>query len=97
MPREINPSVYLSASGTRGYMYIGVTSNLKQRIWQHKEATFGGYSAWRGTDKLVWYEQHGTMEYAIKREKQLKAWKRDWKITLVEKSNPLWKDLYYGL
>jgi putative endonuclease len=85
------------ASTCRGYIYTGVTSNLKQRVYQHREGTFGGYSAHRHTIRLVWHEQHGTMEYAIRREKQLKSWNRAWKINLIEEKNPGWKDLYDGL
>jgi putative endonuclease len=75
-------------------MYIGVTSNLVQRIWQHKEGTFVGYSAQRGTSKLVWFEMHEIMESAIHHEKKLKSWNRDWKINLIESKNPEWRDLY---
>lgn len=90
-------AVYILASQARGTLYIGVTSNLVQRVWQHKHHVIKGFTCKYGVDKLVWYEQHATMEAAITREKQLKAWKRDWKICLIEKQNPDWLDWYGAL
>jgi putative endonuclease len=75
-------------------MYIGVTSHLVQRIWQHKEHLVDGFTKRYGVSKLVWYEMHGTMESAITREKRIKKWRRAWKIRLVDETNPLWDDLY---
>ena len=90
---ERNPTVYIMASGFHGTIYIGVTSNLLQRIAQHREGTFGGFTAEYGCKRLVWFEMHGTMESAILREKQLKNWRREWKLALIEETNPSWRDL----
>lgn len=94
MFRERIPCVYLLASRPRGTLYIGVTSHLPGRIWQHKQDQVEGFTRRYQVHTLVWYEAHGTMESAILREKTLKAWKRIWKIRLVEDSNPDWRDLY---
>ena len=91
--RDFQPCVYIVASGNRGYVYIGVTSNLAQRVFEHKERLKSGYSNRRNTNRLVRYEQFETMELAITREKQLKNWHRDWKFNLVESENPQWEDL----
>jgi putative endonuclease len=93
MPREINPCVYIMASQRNGTIYAGVTSNLIQRIWQHREGVVPGFTLRYRLKHLVWYEQHGTMESAIRREKQIKAWKRSWKLALFEGENPEWRDL----
>lgn len=87
-----SPAVYLPASAKNGTLYIGVTSNLVQRIWQHREHIVEGFSDRYDVTRLVWYEQHETMESAIVREKRLKKWKREWKIELIEKTNPDWRD-----
>ena len=94
-----NPCVYILASGRRGYIYIGVTSDLPTRYWQHQSGTFEGFAKRRNCKRLVRTEMLATMEDAITREKQLKNWHRDWKINLVESDNPDWKDLAqeYGL
>lgn len=86
--------VYMLASAANGTLYIGVTSNLVQRIWQHKEGLIGGFTSQYGVHMLVWYEQHEEALAAITREKQLKKWNRAWKISLVERTNPHWRDLY---
>jgi len=86
--------VYILASGRNGTLYIGVTSQLAQRIWQHKEGLADGFTKKYGLKTLVWYEQHDTAESAITREKQLKKWERNWKVGLVEEENPYWNDLY---
>ena len=88
------PYVYILASKKHGTLYIGVTSNLVQRIWQHKNNIVMGFTGKYNVNTLVYYEQHGTMESAITREKQMKKWKRAWKIDLIEKENPQWKDLW---
>ena len=75
-------------------MYVGVTSNLLQRVWQHKEGVFKGFTKDYGLHRLVWYELHNNMYSATTREKRLKAWKRAWKIELIEGMNPGWLDLY---
>ena len=89
--------VYIVASSKNGTLYIGVTSDLLKRIWQHKNKVFEGFSADYGVDKLMWFEQHTNAEAAITREKQLKKWNRSWKIELIEKANPSWQDLYDAL
>jgi putative endonuclease len=93
MSREINPAVYIMASQRNGTSYTGVTSSLMQRSWQHREGVTPGFTKQHGVKILVWFEQHGTMESAITREKQIKAWKRDWKLALFEGDNPKWRDL----
>lgn len=92
--RERIPCVYLLASIPRGTLYTGVTSDLAQRIHQHKNDMAKGFTSEHGVHMLVWYELHGTMESAIQREKSIKAWKRLWKIQLIETGNPDWHDLY---
>ena len=82
------------ASRQRGTLYIGVTSDLIQRVWQHKYDQSSGFTKKYGIHTLVWYEMHAIMESAISREKSLKAWKRIWKIQLIESTNPEWRDLY---
>ncbi len=86
--------VYMLASGRNGTLYVGVTSDLPKRIWEHKEKVVEGFTKDYGVDKLVWFEQCPDAESAIQREKRLKEWKRAWKLDLIEKSNPYWRDLY---
>jgi putative endonuclease len=86
--------VYILASKTKGTLYIGVTSALVKRVWEHKRKAAGGFTARYGVDRLVYYELHDSAEAAIRREKQLKKWNRAWKIRLIEKQNPTWLDLY---
>lgn len=88
------PCVYLLASHKRGTLYVGITSNLVQRTWTHKNHVVEGFTKTYGIACLVWYELHPTMLSAIQREKTLKKWKRAWKIRLVEETNPEWVDLY---
>ena len=88
------PAVYLLASQRNGTLYIGVTSNLIQRIWQHREGLAEGFTKKYEVKTLVWYEQHATMESAIAREKALKKWNRAWKLKLIEETNPQWRDLW---
>ena len=88
------PAVYLLASQRNGTLYIGVTSNLIQRIWQHREGLAEGFAKKYRVKTLVWYEQHATMESAIAREKALKKWNRAWKLRLIEETNPQWRDLW---
>ena len=87
------PCTYLLATSFHGTLYTGVTSNLMQRIWQHREGALPGFTKRFGANILVWFEQHGTMESAITREKQIKPWKRAWKLALIEEANPEWRDL----
>ncbi len=91
------PVVYILASQRNGTLYIGVTSDLAQRIWQHKNDVFEGFTKKYGVHLLVYYEQHEDMENAIIREKRLKKWNREWKIRLIEENNPNWNDLYDSL
>ena len=93
MQREFDPCVYLLASRRNGTTYVGVTSNLLQRIAQHREGTFDGFTRQHNVKMLVWFEQHSTMEHAIVREKRVKKWNRAWKLRLIEESNPRWRDL----
>ena len=92
--RKRLPCVYLLASRMRGTLYAGVTSDLVQRVWQHKNDLVDGFTKQHGVHILVWHELHETMESAIIREKAIKAWKRAWKIALIESANPDWRDLY---
>lgn len=86
--------VYILASQRNGTLYVGVTSNLPQRIHQHREHLADGFTHQYGVTHLVWYEPADTMEAAIAREKQIKKWKRQWKIELIEATNPTWRDLW---
>ncbi len=86
--------VNIMASKKNGTLYVGVTSNLVKRVYQHKHNLAEGFTQKYGTHTLVYYEQHFSAESAIKREKRLKEWHRKWKIELIEKTNPEWNDLY---
>ncbi|MEW9625275.1 GIY-YIG nuclease family protein [Rhodanobacter geophilus] len=88
------PCVYMLASRRNGTLYTGVTSNLAGRAWQHRNEVVAGFTSRYRVHDLVWYELHETMESAILREKQLKEWKRSWKLRLIESGNPGWCDLY---
>jgi putative endonuclease len=89
--------VYLLASKKNGALYIGVTNNLIDRVCKHKNKSIDGFTKNRGIHNLVYYEEYGDIRKAIAREKQLKKWKRQWKVRLIEKSNFEWKDLYPNL
>lgn len=89
--------VYIMASQKNGTLYIGVTSNLPRRIYEHKIGKIPGFTKKYRVNLLVYYEQIENIKSAILREKQLKSWKRNWKIELIEKNNPAWKDLYPGI
>ena len=91
MPRQ--PCVYILASKRNGTLYVGVTSDLRKRVWQHRQHVLPGFTAKYAIERLVWYEVHADMRAAIAREKALKKWRRAWKIELVERSNPYWRDL----
>ena len=97
MPIARNPCVYILASKPRGMPYIGVTSDLVKRIWQHREGNSGGFASRYEAHLLFRYELFGDMEQAILREKQLKNWQRQWKINLIERDNPHWDDMAAGL
>ena len=86
--------VYILASRKNGTLYIGITSDLVKRVWEHKEKAVKCFTSKYGIEKLVYYEIFDDPENAIKREKRLKEYKRQWKIDLIEKGNPEWKDLY---
>ena len=90
----MQPCVYILASGRNETLYVGVTSDLVKRVWQHKNEAVEGFTKKYGVLTLVWYEQHETVESAISREKAIKKWERAWKLELIEKSNPEWEDLY---
>ncbi len=94
MREEKVPAVYILASKRYGTLYIGVTSDLCSRVAAHKEGEIPGFTRDYGVKMLVWYEFLGSMDEAIKREKQLKEWQRSWKIELIEKLNPTWRDLF---
>ncbi len=89
-----HPCVYILASEKYGTLYIGVTSDLPKRAWQHKHDVVESFSSKYHVHMLVWFEQHQTMELAIVREKAIKKWRRDWKLNLIESMNPEWRDLY---
>lgn len=88
------PAVYILTNRRNGTLYIGVTSDLPKRIWNHREKTVPGFSAKYSLTRLVYYDLHATMRLAITREKQLKEWRRAWKLQLIESINPSWQDLY---
>jgi predicted GIY-YIG superfamily endonuclease len=92
-----NPTVYIMANKRNGTIYTGVTSNLSRRAWEHREALVSGFTARYGCKLLVWFEFHDSMRDAIAREKQIKAGSRKKKLTLIEASNPSWRDLYEDL
>ncbi len=91
------PAVYILANARNGTLYVGVTSNLAKRIWEHKNDKVAGFTKRYNVYQLVWYELHENMESAIVREKRLKDWKRIWKLDLIEEKNPNWEDLYQSV
>ena len=91
------PCVYILASRRNGTLYVGVTSDLIKRVWQHKNDVVQGFTNLYGVHTLVWFEVHATMDSAIAREKAIKEWKRQWKMRLIEANNPDWRDLYDDL
>jgi putative endonuclease len=92
MPRQ--PAVYILASKQNGTLYVGVTSNLQKRAWEHKNDLVEGFTKRYGVHRLVFYELHEDIVSAIRREKQMKKWKRAWKLELIERQNPMWNDLW---
>jgi putative endonuclease len=88
------PCVYILASQRNGTLYIGVTSDLVKRVWEHRNDLREGFTKRYGVHQLVYYEMHGDMSAAITREKQLKKWNREWKLRLIEERNPTWQDLW---
>jgi putative endonuclease len=91
------PAVYLMANHKGGTLYVGVTSDLPQRAWQHREGIVEGYTSKYNCKRLVWFELHATMDHAIAREKQIKGGPRRTKIALIEVANPEWRDLFFDL
>ncbi|KQY05902.1 hypothetical protein ASD28_06530 [Massilia sp. Root133] len=86
--------VYMLASGLNGTLYVGVTSDLVKRVWQHREGLAEGFTKRYRVKMLVWYEIHADIMEAIRREKQIKKWDRSWKVEPIQKTNPRWCDLY---
>jgi putative endonuclease len=86
--------VYILASEPYGTLYVGVTSDLVKRIWEHKNGFVEGFTKNYGVKQLVWYEEHGSIISAIEREKRIKRWHRDWKVNLIQAMNPQLDDLY---
>ncbi len=91
---EKQPAVYILASKKNGVLYTGVTSSLIKRVWEHKQGLFDGFSKKYNIKQLVYFELHDEIYAAISREKNIKKWKRNWKLSLIEKSNPEWIDLW---
>ena len=89
--------VYIMASKRNGTLYVGVTSDLVKRIYEHKNGLADGFTKKYGVKTLVWFEKTESSVAAITREKQIKVWKRAWKLELIEEMNPEWQDLYSGL
>jgi putative endonuclease len=89
--------VYLLSSKPNGTLYVGSTRDLLKRVWEHKLRTVPGFTKKYGVDRLVWFEQHASLESAYVRERQIKEWKRAWKIQLIEADNSQWIDLYPSL
>jgi putative endonuclease len=102
-PESINPAfampyyVYLLASKKHGTLYLGVTNDILRRSYEHRSKAADGFTSRYGIDKLVWFEIYDDVATAIAREKELKKWRRDWKIRLIEEQNPGWVDLYPGI
>ena len=91
------PTVYILASKRNGTLYTGVTSDLIKRVWQHRNGFYEGFTKRYGVHRLVYFELHNSMNKAIRREKQIKKWRRAWKIKLIEEGNPEWRDLWLSL
>jgi putative endonuclease len=89
--------VYILASRRNGTLYVGMTDDLVRRVWEHRIGTVPGFTRKYGVKMLVWYEQHETREMAFQRERQIKRWNRAWKLQLIERFNPTWKDLAVDL
>jgi len=93
----MNFYVYILASRRNGTLYVGMTDDLVRRVWEHRIGAVPGFTRKYGVKMLVWYEQHETREMAFQRERQLKKWNRAWKLQLIERFNPTWKDLAVDL
>ncbi|MEM1380773.1 MAG: GIY-YIG nuclease family protein [Pseudomonadota bacterium] len=92
-----HPAVYIMTNQKRGTLYTGVTSDLPGRVYQHREGLLGGFTKVYGLKRLVWCDVHGAMASAIQAEKRIKRWRRLWKIALIERANPDWRDLWFEL
>ena len=97
MRSDRQPAVYVLASKRNGTLYIGVTSDLRKRVWEHRNDVVDGFTTRYAVHRLVYYELHTDMASAIGREKQMKKWNRAWKLELIEKHNPRWQDLWEGI
>ena len=86
--------VYMLCNKRYGTLYVGVTSDLVKRVWEHKQHVVPGFTTKYAVDRLVWFENHESIEEAITREKQIKEWRRGWKVNLIQAMNPEWRDLY---
>ena len=86
--------VYIMASRMHGTLYVGVTSDLQRRVWEHRDGVTGGFTARHGVKTLVWHRRHDSIIEAMEDEKRIKRWRRSWKIQLIEADNPEWRDLY---
>lgn len=86
--------VYITASSPRGVLYVGMTSDLTGRAWEHRERLVEGFTKRYWAGRLVWWETHSEAASAARRERQLKRWRRDWKIALIERNNPTWADVF---
>jgi putative endonuclease len=95
--RDMQPCIYIMASGRNGTLYVGVTNHIARRGWEHRSDAVDGFTKRYSVHRLVYVEFHATMPLAIAREKQLKKWNRAWKLRLIEESNPQWRDLYDDL
>ena len=93
----MNPCTYIMASKPNGTLYVGVTSNLVQRVYQHKNNLVDGFTQKYSVHELVYFELHGDMNAAITREKQIKKWNRQWKVNLIQNQNPKWLDLWASI
>jgi putative endonuclease len=91
------PAVYILTNKPNGTLYVGVTSKLVRRIWEHRNHFVQGFTYQYNLDCLVWYESHESIVSAISREKQIKNWLRAWKIEMIENDNPEWRDLYFEI
>jgi putative endonuclease len=91
------PAVYILASKRNGTLYVGVTSDLVKRVWEHKQDAVAGFTRTYHVHNLVYFEQHEDMRQTIQREKHIKKWNRAWKIELIEKTNSTWQDLWPGI
>jgi putative endonuclease len=93
-PNPMSFFVYILASRRNRTLYTGMTDDLVRRVWQHRTGAVPGFTSQHGVKMLVWYEQHETRESALTRERQIKKWNRSWKLQLIERTNPAWRDLW---